>query len=255
MLLVTLAAPALAAPGPRQGLLLGAVPAAAGLAFLLVAAVGERTWPRPDGAIRRAPLRPRRVRDVAPRALRRLTWGWTGGLALATLVLGLTAAPDGRSVALRLSPDATSGAGPYPGWAYGLPLTAAALVVLAAAEGVLRLVTARPVVAATTDEDDARLRRASAGRALAGTQLVLGGTLAGVLGVAGGTLRVVATPWPSVVDGVETWHGAPAVVAAGTAVLVAGAAVGVVALVVAAIALHRAARDAAAPVVPLPTAP
>ncbi|QCB94100.1 hypothetical protein [Cellulomonas shaoxiangyii] len=252
LLVVALTGPVLAAHGRWQGVLLGSIPAAAGLAFLLVGAVGERTWPRPDGTVRRAPLRPRRVADVAPPALRRLTWAWTGGLALATLAFGATAGPDGRSVALTYAAGHSAAAGPYPGWTYGVPLTLAALLVLGAGEGVLRLVTARPVVAATTQDDDARLRRASARRLLAGTQLVLGGTLAGVLGAGGAALRSVGRAHEYAADGVAYSLGAPWVVAAGTAALVAGLAVGVTALVVAARALHRAARDAGAPVVPVP---
>ncbi|WP_168800593.1 hypothetical protein [Cellulomonas telluris] len=251
LLVVTLAAPALASPGRWQGLLLGCVPAAAGLAFLLVAAIGERTWPRPAGTLRRAPLRPRHVRDVAPPALRRLTWGWVGGLVVAVLVFGLTAAPDARSVAVTYAPGHVGGAGPYPGWVYGVPLAAAALVVLAAGEGVLRLVAARPVVAATTEDDDARLRRASARRVLAGTQLVLGGTLAGVLAVGGATLRIAGRAHEYGIDGERYALSLPGAVAAGTAAAVAGLLVGFASLVVAALALHRAARDAGAPVVPV----
>ncbi|MFC8190941.1 hypothetical protein ACFUMH_04680 [Cellulomonas sp. NPDC057328] len=248
-------APVLAAPGRWQGLLLGCVPVTAGLAFLLVAAIGERTWPRPAGARRRAPLRPRHVRDVAPPALRRLAWAWAGGLVVATLAFGLTAAPDARSVAVTYAPGHSGGGGPYPGWAYGVPLTAAALVVLLAGEGVLRLVAARPVVAATTEDDDVRLRRASARRVLAGTQLVLGSTLAGVLAVGGATLRLVGRAHEYAVDGASYALGAPWVVAVGTVAAVAGMLVGLASLVVAARALRRAARDAGAPVVPAGTLP
>ena len=42
--------------GLTAGLSMGLLPAAGGAAFLAVHAVGERTWPRPTGAVRRAPL-------------------------------------------------------------------------------------------------------------------------------------------------------------------------------------------------------
>ena len=44
----------------------GIVPAVAGTSFLGVHAVGERTWPRPTGSIRRAALVARSAPDVAP---------------------------------------------------------------------------------------------------------------------------------------------------------------------------------------------
>ena len=43
----------------------GVIPFAAGIAFLGVHAIGERTWPRPTGSIRRAALVARSARDVA----------------------------------------------------------------------------------------------------------------------------------------------------------------------------------------------
>src|SRR5947209_8269470 len=45
------------------------LPLVGGLAFLAVCAVGELTWPRPVGDLRRAPLVRRRLRDPAPRGL------------------------------------------------------------------------------------------------------------------------------------------------------------------------------------------
>src|SRR3954466_10710396 len=42
-------------------------PLAYGLAHTLVLLLGELTWPRPDGAVRRARLVPRRLSDVLPR--------------------------------------------------------------------------------------------------------------------------------------------------------------------------------------------
>src|SRR5665647_2441017 len=119
------------APGP---LLVALSPAVIGLAYLVVHAIGERTWPRPTGAVRRAALVPRG--DAAPRWLRRITWAWAGALVAAT-------------------------------------------------EGVLWLVARRPAVIDADPGYDAASRRLSAHRVLRGTQLLLAGSLAGVLVVTG----------------------------------------------------------------------
>jgi len=112
--------------------LVGAYPAIVGLAYLGVHAVGERTWPRPAGPVRRAALVHRRVADVAPAWARRTLHGLVAA-ALAVLVTGgLTAAPDGRSIAVeRYVGDmyAAHTASPYPGWDFAVPL----LVAVAAA--------------------------------------------------------------------------------------------------------------------------
>ncbi len=256
---VVLLVPGLAVDaGSRQGLALAAVPALAGLTFLLVSAAGERTWPRPDGQVRRASLHRRSAADVAPAPLRRTAWAWCAALAVAVVALGLTAAPDGRTVAVDLPLDAVAraagverhggAAGPYPGWAYGVPLLLATLAVITAGEGVLRLVAARPLVAATSERDDARLRRVSARRVLAGTQLVAAGTLGGVLLVAGAAVANVGRPRAWSVGDVAGTAGAPLLVAVGVALAVLGAGVGLAGVAVAATALRRAADDAAAPV-------
>lgn len=178
--------------GPRAGVLIGLTPAVAGVALLAVHAGGELTWPRPTGTVRRALLAPRRVRDLAPRALRTLTWTLGGALLLLLAVTGATG--DGGSITVVHSDAYTSAAGPYPGPRYALPLAAATLLVIAGTEAVLRLVARRPAVADTSTEDDHRLRRASSARVLAGAQLVLGLTLAGVLTTAGHAARTAAQP-------------------------------------------------------------
>lgn len=175
------------------GVLVGLAPAGVGLTFLLVHAVGELTWPRPRGTVRRATLRPRRVRDVAPPVLRRVAWGWAAVLAVTLAVCGAVAEPDGRSVG-RMFPGGASVHGPFPGWFYGVPLLLAALLVLAGQEGVLRLVTRRAAVADAAEEWDLGLRRLSAHRVLRGTQLVLGVTTGAVLVVAGMAVRGVGDP-------------------------------------------------------------
>lgn len=173
-----------------NAVLVGLYPAMLGLGFLGVHAVGERTWPRPAGPVRRAALVHRGAADVAPRRLRILTWAWGGLLLLALVVGGLTAAPDGRSVRV-VDGSGTHGASPYPGWDFSVPLAAAAVLVLLATAGVLRLVAARPAIVDADPAYDAASRRLSAHRVLRGAQLVLGWSLAGVLVVAGNALQAV----------------------------------------------------------------
>lgn len=175
-----------------QGLAFGLVPAAAGLSLAAVQAVGELTWPRPTGTVRRARLVRRTAADVAPPVLRRAVRTSGAALGLVLLVCGLVAAPDGRSVA-RAFEDGSSAAGPFPGWFYGVPLLVATGVVLVATEGTLRLIARRPSVSEAEPGWDLALRRLSAHRLLRGAQLVLGLTTAGVTLVAGTALRNVGT--------------------------------------------------------------
>lgn len=169
--------------GSYAGVVTALYPATTGLLYLAVHAIGERTWPRPAGPVRRAALTRRRVADVAPRRLRAITWVWVGLLAVALVIGGATAAPDGRSFAAAGEPWLWSS--PYPGWYYGAWLLPAAFVVLGATEAVLRLVAARPAIVDADPTYDAASRRLSAHRVLRGPQLVLGLTLAGVLLVLG----------------------------------------------------------------------
>ncbi|GEN80871.1 hypothetical protein [Actinotalea fermentans] len=181
-------------PATWNALLVGLYPALFGLGYLGVHAIGERTWPRPAGPVRRAALVHRRVSDVAPRWLRRTV----NGLAVATVVVlvvcGATGADDGRSITTSaFSGDAftTRSASPYPGWHFALPLLVAVVLVALAAEGVLRLVARRPAIVDADPTYDAASRRLSAHRALRGAVLVIGCSLAGVLVVAGTALQGV----------------------------------------------------------------
>ncbi|GGC09698.1 hypothetical protein [Cellulomonas carbonis] len=190
---VSSAAPVALQTGSRPllgGVLVGLAPAVAGSAFLAAHLVGERTWPRPTGTVRRAALEHRRVVDVVPRPLLRVTAAWTVGLALVLVAAGLTAADDGRSV-VRTVGSSTSGASPYPGWFYGVPLLVATAVVVVLTAITLRVVTQRPAVVDADPTYDAASRRLSGHRVLRGTQLVLALTLAGVLFFAGNALRGV----------------------------------------------------------------
>jgi hypothetical protein len=212
-----------ALPGPPGGLtavsLLGAA-----LAALLVHAGGELTWPRPAGAVRHASLRRRTMRAIGGR--RAALLAATAALAaLAIALFGLTADATGRAVPHPVTSDAAGGyvtgaSGPYPGWAYGLPLLAALAVVLAVCAAVLRLVVRRPAVAGTRQEDDLALRRTSARRILGAVQLFVGGTLAAVLLVAAAALGNAGWPvaaWGA--GGLSVLVGIASLVVAGTALV------------------------------------
>jgi hypothetical protein len=210
--------------GLGTGVLIGLTPTLAGATFLAVQSVGELTWPRPSGPVRRAPLTPRTVRTLAPVGLRRLTWVWAGGLATTLVACGL-ASGNGRDIERVWDAASSGAAGPFPGWFYGGPLLVATAVVVAATEVVLLLVAggpagAGPPVADTAPADDLALRTVSARRVLRGTQLVLAWTLAGVLFVAGTALRSVGT---IEVDGVG--RTSVGLVAGGTTLLLLGLAV------------------------------
>jgi len=164
------------------GVLTGLAPASAGLLFLGVHLVGERSWPRPTGTLRRAALVRRTPRDIVPGWLRTVVLVWTALLGATLVTCGIVSI-DGRSVT-RTWPGGASTAGPFPGWFYGLPLLAATLAVLAGTVGVLRLVAGRPAVEDAQPAWDLSLRRLSAHRVLRGVQLVIGATTSGVLAVA-----------------------------------------------------------------------
>ncbi len=173
--------------GLRVGLAIGLVPALGGLGFLAVHSIGEATWPRPAGELRRASLERRTVRDVVPPVMLRAAAAWSASLLVALLAFGLAAADTGRAVTVTFA-ESSSTSGPFPGWFYGLPLLGAAAVVIAGTWGVLHQIATRPTVAQTAPRWDLALRRLSAHRVLRGTQTVLGLMLVGVLLVAGSAL-------------------------------------------------------------------
>ncbi len=232
VLLAALVVPALT--GLTTGLVTGLLPAAGGAAFLTVHAVGELTWPRPSGGVRRAALARRRVRDVVPRGLSRLTLGWAAALLILLTVCAVVATPDGRALPWGHGPDVTSESGPFPGWFYGRWLTAAVLLLTVGTVAVLRLIARRPPVSDTSAPDDTALRRLSTRRVLGGVQLVLGWTLAGCLLIASQALR---TSQGGSVDGIALSD--PLVVAVAAVGLLVGLATAVAATVVAGLSAVR----------------
>ncbi|NUU18032.1 hypothetical protein HP550_12315 [Cellulomonas humilata] len=211
-----------------RGFGFGLVPAASGIAFLAVLAAGELTWPRPTGAVRRAPLARRGLHALAPAGLVRLVAVWTTALGALLVLCGAAAADDGRSLTWQLSASATSGAGPFPGWYYGVPLGLGAIAVLAGGVGVLVLIARRPAVSDAAPGDDTALRRLSARRLLGGVQLVLAWTLAGCLFYAADALRRTQE---GSFDGVDL--GSPALVTVAVIGMCAAPAVVIVSAVVA----------------------
>lgn len=204
------------------GPLVGAAPTIAGLAFLSVTVVGELTWPRPDGAVRRAPLTRRRTADITPRALAWLAIAWL--IALVAL-LGLCAAAagtGGRSLSYSRAAGQVSTISPFPGWYYGRVILPPTILLTVGCLAVLVLVARRAAVADTAPADDLVLRRTSARRLLAAVQLVLAWTLAGCLYLAANAVRGVEPRWADAFG--PGTSGTVAVVAALTSVAIAVAA-------------------------------
>jgi type IV secretory pathway TrbD component len=186
---------ALAGNGARlvpgaPGLAAALAPTAGALVYLGLLAVGERTWPRPVGAVRTAVLRRRTVREVTGRRLALLVTT-AAVLVVALAAFALTADETGRAVSKLITAEQAAGgmvggaSGPYPGAPYALPILAALVPVLAATAWVLNLVARRPAVVGTEPDDDLLLRRTSARRVLAGAQFFVGATAFAVLVVGG----------------------------------------------------------------------
>jgi hypothetical protein len=170
------------------------VPVTFGVVHTAVLTLGELTWPRPRGRLRRARLVRRSLLDAAPRWLVRLAAGTVVGTVV-TLGLGaLLAEDDGRSVSLR-SPDGllTGTASPFPGWTYGGPAALGLLVLTVLTLGTLRVVATRAAVVTADERAEAALRRASAHRVLRGAVGSALVTTGGLVLVAGMSTRNVAS--------------------------------------------------------------
>jgi hypothetical protein len=167
------------------------VPIAFGVVHTTVLGLGELTWPRPDGGIRRARLVRRGLLDAAPRRLV-LTAVVAGAVSVATLGGGaMLADPTGRGFAGASGP-VHSRATPFPGPFYGLPAASGLVLLALLAVAVLWIVANRPAVDTGDERIETALRTASAHRVLraaAGVALVVDG---GLLFVGGNAVRSVA---------------------------------------------------------------
>ena len=192
-----------------------------GVGHTLVLALGELTWPRPEGAVRTVRLRRREVRDVVPRALllaTRASWVVTAAVLAVAMVL---ADASGRGLTTVTTVDGTTTsatASPFPGAFYAVPLLACLVVLALAVEATLRLVVDRPTVVDADEATDLVLRRASSHR-------VLRGGLAATLLTLGPTLVVASNATRVVGDGTGLHPAAVALLVLGFVVALAGLAV------------------------------
>ncbi len=169
------------------------VPAVIGLSVVAGVGIGE-TVVRPRRPIgpRTASLAPRRMVDYVPRALTTAVAGITA-VHLATLALTtVSASADdmgraGRQIAARCG-NVGSGAGPYPGSFYSVPLTLLLLVIGLAAVAALVAVVRRPRGFAPDDVGDDVLRLRSTTRVLAATGAAVAASHVGIAFFAGTAL-------------------------------------------------------------------
>ncbi|MFC7880249.1 hypothetical protein [Isoptericola sp. NPDC057391] len=157
--------------------------------FLAVYAVGELTWPRPRDTHRQARLTTRTTADVADRGARRRAWITAAVLVVTTVLLALVA--DGPDSIARVMDGVLERQTLFPGWAWTGPVLLATLVALALTEAVLYLIAVRPAVADVDEAWDMWLRRRGARRVLRVVQLVVGLSLAVLVGGAGIALRML----------------------------------------------------------------
>jgi hypothetical protein len=181
--------------GPdRNGVAALSVPLVFGLVHTAVLLLGELTWPRPEGDVRRARLARRGLLDAAPRWIVRLAGGALAGSLLVVALGGLVAAPDGRSVGMSAAGGQVGGAAsPFAGWSYGAPAATGLLALAVLSVAALWVVADRPAVVTADERIESALRRASAHRVLRGataSALVVGG---GLLAVSGLSVRSAAS--------------------------------------------------------------
>jgi hypothetical protein len=182
-----------AVPG-RLGVAVISAPLAYGMASTGTVLVGELTWPRPAGDVRRARLVRRGLLDPGPRWLLRLALG-TFLVGLLLVAAGaLTAGPDGRSVTVTAAGGTVTGAAsPYAGPDYGIPAAAGLLGLAALTVGALWAVAHRPALGPADERVEGLLRQASAHRVLRGATTAGLIAVGGLLTVSGQSLRNAAS--------------------------------------------------------------
>ncbi len=178
------------ARGYGNGRLVACLPALVGGCLLAVFTGVESTWPRPRGSIRTASVHARRLPDLGAHRLVALVGTWAVALVLALTCFAVVASGP-RQVTRGLAGGRELVVSPFPGWWYGVPVVLAVAVLVGWTWGVLHLILARPAVPGLAEEEDLELRRRSARRALAGTQLAMSLTLASQLAVAALALRAL----------------------------------------------------------------
>ena len=179
--------------GQQEGVTAVGVLLAFGIAHTVVLLAGELTWPRPDGALRRARLHRRGMLDSAPRWLLVVC---VSGLVLAAGTIGAGAATgddDGRGITMTGAGGLVhSGASPFAGWYYGRPAAWGLLVLALLVVAALWAVAERSAVATDDDAVETALRRASAHRVLRGAGAVVLLVTGGLLAVSGNALHTAA---------------------------------------------------------------
>ena len=168
------------------------VPLAFGIAHVVVLLAGELSWPRPDGAVRRARLHRRGALENATR------WHLAAGaaglvLAAVTIGVGAVTADDGQDFLMTgAGGRIQSWGGPFAGWYYGAP-AALGLAALAVTALVTLWVVAQRSAVATDDETaETALRRASAHRVLRVTDAVVLFVTGGLAHVSGNAVHSAA---------------------------------------------------------------
>lgn len=151
-----------------------------------------------SNTVRHAELSPRRAWDYAR------VWPSYAAMALplaVTPVLALLADSSGRSVTYHYGDQASSTAGPYPGWFYAVPLLVASVVLASLTDLALRRVARapRPSDPALRDADEAV-------RTLA-VRLIVGISAASALGTVGIALAGAGIPTLTVSGGVDASVG------------------------------------------------
>lgn len=192
---VLLPAPLAPAAG-RPGVAAMMLPLAFGVAHTGVILVGELTWPRPAGMVRRARLTHRGALQAIPAWLLRTA---IGTLVTGVVVIAVGAVTDdrydaNRSITVYAGDGLVEGAAsPYVGAFYGMPALVGLGCLLALSAAALWVVANRPaIVTDDVDVEDA-LRRASAQRVLRGATAAATILVAGLVAVSGLAIRSAAT--------------------------------------------------------------
>jgi hypothetical protein len=170
----------------RPGVAAMTLPLAFGIAHTGTILVGELTWPRPGGVVRRARL--------AHRGLLHATPVWLLRSAIVTLATGIvviavgaaTADPYGRSITVHAGNGLAEGAAsPFVGTGYGLPALVGLCCLVALTLAALWVVANRPAVVTDNAGVEDALRRASAQRVLRGSTAAAMVLVAGLVTVSG----------------------------------------------------------------------